>query len=235
MSTLEIQPDANAVALHVAEWLTDLAHMKQGRFAVCLSGGSTPKALYSQLAKKPLRDKFPWARAHFFFGDERFVPTDHPDSNYRMAREAMLAGAPVPPENVQPFPTDGTPEDAAIRYAKTLQDFYGAAVFDPARPLFDVVLLGIGEDGHTASLFPGVAALREHEKWTAAVIGAKPEPRLTLTYPALNSTAVAAFVAVGAGKRDMVQRVRAGDGALPASGIKPVGEIIWFLDHASAS
>lgn len=235
MTTIDTQADAGAVAFHVAEWLTERARASEGRFALCLSGGSTPKALYSLLARPPFRDVFPWERVHFFFGDERFVPQDHPDSNYRMAREAMLSHVPAPKENIHPFPVEGTPEDAARQYAQTLQKFYGAGTLDPSRPLFDVVLLGLGEDGHTASLFPGVAALKERAAWTAAVVGAKPEPRLTLTYPVLDSAKVAAFLVTGSGKRKVLAEILAGDSQLPAAGIAPVGETIWFTDKDAAA
>ena len=116
----------------------------EGPFRVSLSGGSTPKTLYTLLASEAFRERFPWHRVSWYWGDERFVPHDHPDSNYRMTREAMLAKAPVPPENIHPVPADGTPDDAAARYRSTLQAAYGATVLDPARPLFDVTLLGLG-------------------------------------------------------------------------------------------
>lgn len=230
---VDIQEDGAAVARRVADWLLERALAAPGRFAWSLSGGSTPKALYTLMAQPPYRDRFPWDRTHVFFGDERFVPHDHPDSNYRMAREAMLAHVPLPDAQVHPWQTDGDPEHSALHYADTLKRFYGADTLDPARPLFDVVLLGLGEDGHTASLFPGVAALQERTAWTAAVIGAKPEPRLTLTYPVLDSSHVVAFVANGAGKRDILARALAGDTALPASGVQPVGEKRWFTDKAA--
>ena len=232
--TIDIQADAGAVARHVAEWLAQRALATPGRFAVCLSGGSTPKALYQCLAAPALRDRFPWDRTHLFFGDERFVPPDHPDSNYRMAREAMLDHVPLPGAQVHRFPTDGTPEDAAARYEDTLKRFHGSDTLDPARPLFDVTFLGLGEDGHTASLFPGVPALQERTAWAAAVIGAKPEPRLTLTYPALDSSRVVAFLVAGDGKRAILARALAGEAGLPAAAIRPVGELAWFTDKAAA-
>ena len=227
--------DAAAVAHHVASWLLDKALAKQGAFVLGLSGGSTPKALYEVLASGEFRDRFPWDRTHLFFGDERFVPRDHPDSNYRMAREAMLAHVPIPDAQVHAWQTDGDPEHSALHYADTLKRFYGADTLDPARPLFDVQLLGLGEDGHTASLFPGVAALQERTAWTAAVVGAKPEPRLTLTYPALDSAHAVAFLAVGAGKRDILARAIAGDPALPAVHVVPVGTRVLFTDEAAAA
>jgi 6-phosphogluconolactonase len=227
--------DAASVAQHVAEWLVAQATAKQGAFAIGLSGGSTPKTLYALLATDAFRDRFPWGRTHLFFGDERFVPHDHPDSNYRMAREAMIDHVPIPAAQVHPWQTDGDPEHAALHYADTLKRYYGADTLDPARPLFDVQLLGLGEDGHTASLFPGVAALNERTAWTAAVIGAKPEPRLTLTYPVLDSSHVVGFLAVGDGKRAILARLIAGDTALPASHVEPVGKRILFTDEAAAA
>jgi len=229
----EVLPDPEAVALYAATWLTARAEAAQ-RFTIALSGGSTPKQLYQLLAKAPFRDRFPWARTRLFFGDERFVPPDHPDSNYRMANEAMIAHVPIPPGQVHRWPTDGDPAEAAKDYARTLQGHYGASRLDPGRPVFDVQLLGLGEDGHTASLFPGVAALQERDAWTAAVIGAKPEPRLTLTYPALNSSAEAVFLVAGDGKRAILARARQHDPALPASHVAPAGRVHWFVDAAAA-
>ncbi|WP_428394233.1 6-phosphogluconolactonase [Lichenicoccus sp.] len=226
--------DGKAIARHVAEWLLEEALAKQGSFVLGLSGGSTPKALYGLLASDGFRDRFPWDRTHLFFGDERFVPHDHPDSNYRMARQAMIAHVPIPAAQVHPWRTDGDPEHAALRYADTLKRFYGSDTLDASRPLFDVQLLGLGEDGHTASLFPGVAALGECRAWTAAVVGAKPEPRLTLTYPALNSSRVVAFLVSGEGKRDILARAMVGDEALPAVYVVPVGERRLFIDRAAA-
>jgi 6-phosphogluconolactonase len=172
---------------------------------------------------------------HWFWGDERFVPHDHPDSNFGMTHAALLSRAPVPPENVHAVPTEGlTPEQAAGAYGQMLRDFYGAARLDPTRPLFDVVLLGIGDDGHTASLFPGQPALDETRSWVVAVLDARVEARITLTFPALDSTRDALFLAVGAKKRDLVRRARAGDRALPSARIKPVGTLRWFVDRAAA-
>ncbi len=230
---VDVQADAAAVARRAADWLLERAQATPGRFAWCLSGGSTPKATYALLAQEPYRSRFPWERTHVFLGDERFVPHDHPDSNYRMAQEAMLSHVPLPDAQVHPWQTDGDPEHAALHYADTLKRFYGADTLDPARPLFDVMFLGLGEDGHTASLFPGVAALGERTAWTAAVIGAKPEPRLTMTYPVLDSSRAVAFLTAGAGKRNILAQVLAGDAALPAAGVHPVGELHWFTDRAA--
>ena len=228
--------NAEALAHDVAEWLCDLAQASDRAFAVCLSGGSTPRRLYECLATPPIASRFPWSRVHWFWGDERFVPHDHPDSNYRMARDAFLSRVPVPDDNIHAVPTEGlSPEQAAAAYETTLKRFYGADTLAPDRPLFDVTLLGIGEDGHTASLFPGQPALQETRRWVVAVIGAKSEPRITLTYPALDSSRDVAFVVTGKEKRDAVARAQAGDRAIPAAGVRPVGRLHWFTDRAAAT
>jgi 6-phosphogluconolactonase len=233
---LRVFDDAEALARAAAAWLCDTARAAAGRFAVCCSGGATPKRLYELLAEPDVAARFPWSRVHWFWGDERFVPHDHPDSNYGMTRAALLCRVPVPPDNMHAVPTEGlTPGQAALAYEQTLRDFYGAAQLDPARPLFDVVLLGIGDDGHTASLFPGEPALDEARRWVVAVVGARTEARITLTFPALDSARDAVFLAVGAKKRDVVRRARAGDRALPSARIAPLGKLHWFVDRAAAS
>jgi 6-phosphogluconolactonase len=230
---IDVSPNPEALAHRVAQWIVDLACHNSGRFAVCLSGGSTPRRLYRLLGASPLRDVMPWQRVHWFWGDERFVPWDHPDSNYGMAREAMLAHVPVPPGNIHGVEFAGTPADAARAYQDVLQSHYGTERLDPARPLFDVVLLGMGPDGHTASLIPGEPVLDEKARWVAEVTHGRPEARITLTFPALDSSRSTAFVAAGADKRTMMQRVLAGDRELPAARIRPIGELIWFIDNAA--
>ena len=231
---LEILPDPPALARHVAEWMTAAALAADGPFRVSLSGGSTPKMLYGLLASDDFRGRFPWPRVSWYWGDERFVAHDHPDSNYRMAREAMLAKAPVPPENIHPVPAAGSPEDAALRYQRTLQEAYGAAVLDAARPLFDITLLGLGPDGHTASLLPGEPVLDERKRWVAAVAHGRPEVRITMTYPAIESSRRVAFLVAGADKASVLRTIRAGDSQLPAARVRPLGELIWFVDRAAA-
>jgi 6-phosphogluconolactonase len=227
--------NAEALAQGAAEWLCAKAVASKGRFAVCCSGGSTPRRLYELLARPDIAKRFPWDRVHWFWGDERFVPHDHPDSNYRMTRMALLSQVQTPEANVHPIPTERvSPEQAASAYEKELKAFYGTDAFDPARPLFDVVLLGIGDDGHTASLFPGHPALDEKQRWVVAVLGAKSEARITLTYPALDSSRDAVFLAVGGDKRSVVQRAKARDHALPSARIDPVGQLHWFTDRAAA-
>jgi 6-phosphogluconolactonase len=232
---IEVLADPPALARRAAEWLTATASAAKGPFRVALSGGSTPKALYGLLASDELRDRFPWRQVLWFWGDERFVPYDHPESNYRMTREAMLAKAPVPPENIFPIPTDGDPEDAARRYERTLQDAYGVPTLDPSQPLFDIVLLGMGPDGHTASLLPGDKLLDERKRWVGAVAHGRPEIRITLTYPAIESSRHVAFLLEGTAKAAMLGAIHAGGSQLPAARVRPLGELIWFADRAAAA
>jgi 6-phosphogluconolactonase len=227
--------NAETLARDVAEWLCGLAQASDRAFAVCLSGGSTPRRLYELLADPPIASRFPWRRAHWFWGDERFVPHDHRDSNYRMACDAFLSRVPVPDDNIHAVPTEGlSPDQAASAYEMTLMRFYGADKLAPNRPLFDVMLLGIGDDGHTASLFPGQLALQETKRWAVAVIGAKAEARITLTYPVLDSSRELAFVVTGKDKQGVVARAQAGDQTLPAAVVHPVGRLHWFTDRAAA-
>jgi 6-phosphogluconolactonase len=228
--------DAEALAHHVAEWLCGLARASDRTFAVSLSGGSTPRRLYELLSTPQIASRFPWSRVHWFWGDERFVPHDHPDSNFGMARDAFLSRVSIPAANVHPVPTEGlSPENAAAVYEATLKRFYGAETLGSGPPLFDVTLLGIGEDGHTASLFPDQSALQETQRWVVAVIRAMPQPRITLTYPALDSSRDVAFVVVGRGKREVVARAQAGDRTIPAGLVHPVGRLHWFTDRAAAA
>jgi 6-phosphogluconolactonase len=235
MTEIRTFESAEALAQNVAEWLCALAQASNRDFSVCLSGGSTPRRLYERLATPAIASRFPWSRVHWFWGDERFVPHDDPDSNYRMARDALLSRVPIPLGSIHPIPTEGlSPERAAAAYEATLMRFHGTDVLAPDRPLFDVTLLGIGDNGHTASLFPGQPALHETRRWAVAVFGADPEPRITLTYPPLNSSRDVAFLATGARKRDVVARARAGDRAIPAALVRPTGRLHWFTDRAAA-
>lgn len=231
---VQVLENPELMARRVAEWIIDLANAKQSTFAICLSGGSTPQLFYRHLADPEYRDRFPWSRTHWFWGDERFVPHDDALSNYRMVREALLSRAPVPLANIHAIPTEGmSPDAAASAYEGELKMFYGAERLDPNRPLFDVNLLGLGEDGHTASLFPGNPVLAERERWVCPVIGAKSEARITLTYPALGSSAHAAFLVTGKNKRATFERLRRGDESLPAVGIRPTGSLWLFSDAAA--
>jgi 6-phosphogluconolactonase len=231
---IEIFSDSAALARYVAEWITSAALAARNTFRISLSGGSTPKKLYGLLASDEFRPRFPWHLVSWYWGDERFVPYDHPDSNYRMTREAMFDKAPVPPENIHPVPVDGSAEDAARRYEALLQKIYGATSFDPNRPLFDVTLLGLGADGHTASLLPGEPVLEERKHWVAAVSHGRPEVRITMTYPAIESSRRVAFLVTGQEKAPIVRAIRGGDSNVPAARVEPVGELFWFMDKAAA-
>ncbi|WP_294532001.1 6-phosphogluconolactonase [uncultured Rhodoblastus sp.] len=233
---LEILADPEALARRAANWLFTAATAKVGVFAVALSGGSTPRAVYERLAGPPYREQFPWSRTHWFWGDERFVPHDDPRSNFRMAREALLSRAPIPAVNIHPIPTEGVgPGAAAAAYESELMTFLGAKQLDAKRPLFDAMLLGLGLDGHTASLFPGAAALAERNLWVAAATDPEGGTRITLTYPAIESSRQTAFLVSGREKSAMFRRLCRGDAALPAAGLRPVGELWLFADAAAAS
>jgi 6-phosphogluconolactonase len=224
--------NGEALARNAAHWVCESLRKTVGDCAVCLSGGSTPRRLYELLAEPAMAARMPWSRIHWFFGDERFVPADHPASNFGMVRDALLSRAPIAPANIHPIPTGlASPQDAATAYERTLKSFYGAALLDPKRPLFAVTLLGLGEDGHTASLFPGRPALDENHRWVVAAEG-QPE-RISLTLPALNSSAEAAFLVCGQAKREILARVLAGDQRLPAARIRPVGKLHWLVERAA--
>ncbi len=231
---LETLADPEALAQRAASWLAETLAGTQGRCAVSLSGGSTPKRLYALLAAPPFLAQVPWDRVHWFWGDERFVPPEDSRSNFRMVKQAMLDAAPVPPANIHPVPTAGlSAEEAAQRYQAELMTFYGADMLNPVRPLFDVTLLGLGTNGHTASLFPDEAVLDVEDEWAAAVTPPGEPTRITLTYPPLNSSRHVAFLVAGADKREMLGRLRQGDLGIPAGRISPVGELRIFADQGA--
>jgi 6-phosphogluconolactonase len=210
----------------------------RGRFMISLAGGSTPRATYERLAQSPLREKMPWAETWIFFGDERGVGPEHPESNFRMANAALISKVPVPPTQVFRIQGEaGDPEAAAATYAKTLGEVFGGRRSE--LPRFDLVLLGLGVDGHTASLFPGSPALKEVFRHVAAVhAGAASIPqRFTMTFPVINAAATVMFLAAGAEKAKVVKAVL-GDpaSALPAAMARPVdGRLVWLLDKGAAS
>lgn len=206
-----------------------------GRFAVALAGGETPRALYALLADPaaPYRDGLPWTRTHVFFGDERNVPPDHPGSSYGMARDALLARVPLPGVNVHRIVGEGDAEDSARAYEGDLRAFFGP------RPRFDLVLLGVGADGHTASLFPGSPALEEASRLVAATVAPAGGRRITLTLPALEAAAAVLFLVSGASKARALSRVLSGEPggeALPAARVRPLdGTVLWLVDRAAAT
>ncbi len=227
----EVFDTADDVATEAAESVARLlARGGHDRRAICLSGGSTPERLYRLLAGPRFMARIPWAHLHLFWGDERLVPADSPDSNGRMAM-AALAAAPIPPENIHRVPTLGlTVAESAEAYRCELEGFAGPAA-PGRRPLFDVVLLGLGEDGHTASLFPGRPEVDAIERWVVAVpeAGEPPHvPRVSLTVGALSSSREALFLVGGQGKRAALSAVAAGEDR-PAGRIRSNGRVRWLV------
>jgi 6-phosphogluconolactonase len=218
-----------------AEWFAKILNSLAGELRISLSGGSTPKELYRLLGSPAYRSAVPWQRMQLFWGDERFVPHDSAESNYRMVQETLLAELQMPEERVHPIPVDGTPDDAAQRYEAILKRSYGSETLDSARPLFDVVFLGLGSDGHTGSLLPGQPVLEEEVRWVAPVMAGRSEPRVTLTYPTIESSRALAFLVAGSDKARALKRVREGDRNLPTARVRTHGEAIWFVDSAAAS
>jgi 6-phosphogluconolactonase len=227
--------DANALAKAAAEHVLARIAANGDRVAICLTGGSSPKQLYQLLATDAYRRQIPWDRVHWFSGDERFVPADDPLHNMGMARRIFLDRC-APVANIHPIPTDrGTPEEAARHYESELKSLYGANKPESARPLFDVVLMGVGPDGHTASLFPDYPAVAETDRWVVGVPKALVEPfvpRVTLTLPALGSCREMLFEVSGSEKRAILTRVLDGEN-LPASRAYSIGETIWLVDKAA--
>ncbi|EHH69093.1 6-phosphogluconolactonase [Gluconobacter morbifer] len=234
-ATLETLPDSEAVALRMADLLVDGVLAKtEGKFRVALSGGSTPKRLFELLAAPALAAKLPWDRIEIFYGDERHVPEGHADSNHTVGHATLISRVPVPAANVHPIPTGGTVAEDAQAYEKILQVAYGATTLDPKRPLFDLVMLGLGTDGHTASLFPGQPVLKETKAWVGtAAPQTAPHERVTLTYPAIRSSALVVFLVTGASKVEMLHRLRKGDPALPSAHVESDGRIIILADRAA--
>lgn len=207
----------------------------RGRFSVLLSGGETPRCTYELLAQEPFRSRIPWQGVHLFWGDERCVPATHPASNARMARAALLDRVPLPEEQVHPIVCDDEPEAAANRYEALLRSHFPEGV---AR--FDLVLLGLGDDGHTASLFPNSPSLGEKRRWVTATRKEGEEiMRITLTPPPLNQADLVIFLVAGSGKASMLQRVLEGPFTphlLPAQLIRPPhARVRWLLDRGAAT
>lgn len=225
---------AERVAANIASRLS-LAQEKRGKATLVLAGGSTPAPVYRWLAQAEAID---WQHVHIFWGDERSVPPTDPASNYRMARETLFEPLGLAPDasNIHRFPTENTPERNAMAYEQTIRQVCGLE--EGEMPRFDVVLLGMGGDGHTASLFPGTSALHEQTKIAVAnPVPAQQTTRLTLTYPALNHARAILFLIKGASKADRLAEILA-DGPIryPAQGIQPVdGELLWLVDTAAGS
>ncbi|NEW98465.1 6-phosphogluconolactonase [Rhodopseudomonas sp. BR0G17] len=227
---LVVAADADAQARLAAQRLIARIDLNHERPAICLTGGSGPQKMFELLAGE-FENRIPWQRVHWFISDERFVPESDPLSNIRAAKRAFLDGrAPLP--HVHAIPTDAaTPDEAALRYEAELKAFYGSDQLTPGRPLFDLVLGGVGPDGHTASLFPGRPQLAIQDRWVAGVDTAPVEPlvpRVTLTLPALASCAEMLFLVHGAAKRGILARVFAGED-LPSARARSRGETVWLV------
>jgi 6-phosphogluconolactonase len=234
---LTVVPDAGTLAQTAAKRLLARFAEPRDRYAVALTGGSSPEGLYRLLATDPYRSQIPWERVHWFWGDDRFVPQNDERSNIGAARRHFLDRVPVPPANTHAIQTDApNEEDAARRYEAELRAFYGADRLDPARPLFDLVLMGVGNDGHTASLFPGKPQVDETKRWVVGVPEAGMEPfvpRVSLTFPALASTRDMLFLVTGRGKREILSRILAG-ADLPAMRAHSDGDLVWLVDRDAA-
>jgi 6-phosphogluconolactonase len=243
-AVVRVVPDADALT-QAAEALVGDAVLhaveRRGRCAIVLAGGGTPRALYERLAAYDAA-RLPWNLVDVWFGDERCVPPDDAASNYGMAREALLSRVPIPPENVHRIRGELGSAAAAEAYEAELRGTYGAVT--PAHAAggagegFDLVLLGIGTEGHTASLFPDHPALDVTDRWTTPVDPAPPTakplvPRVTLTLPALTGAAEVLFLATGAEKKPIVDAVRAGDSALPAARVRGRERTMWIVDSAA--
>jgi 6-phosphogluconolactonase len=226
--------DPAALAKTAADRVLARISAHDGRLAICLTGGSSPKKLYQLLATEPYRSRIPWQRTHWFIGDERFVAAGDSRNNMTMAREAFLDQC-ARPSHIHPIPTDTDPDDSASRYERELRSFYGADRLEPSRPLFDLVLMGVGPDGHTASIFPDYPALAETERWVVGVPQAHVAPlvpRVTLTLPALASCREMLFEVAGSDKRAILTRVLEGEN-LPAARARSIGETVWLVDAAA--
>lgn len=232
--------DGAELARNAAEHFTALAGAaiaRRGRFTAALSGGSTPRALYSLLSSAEFCGRTDWPRVHLFFGDERCVPPDHPESNFRMVEETLLEGGRIPASNVHRMAGEKEPAEAAAAYETELRNFFASA--GGRRPRLDLILLGLGEDGHTASLFPGTAALDETERWVTAVYVEKLQSyRLTLTLPLINAAAQATFLVSGPGKAAVLERILGAPGVddYPAARVRPdKGALTWLMTQDAAA
>ena len=237
---VRVLPDATTLARAAADAFLRAAREAidaTGRFTVALSGGSTPKAIFKLLADNHAAgaNMLPWDKVQLFFGDERHVPPDHPESNFRMASETLLSKVPIPAENIHRIEGELNAADAAARYEARLRSVF--AITGNGTPRFDLIMLGMGSDGHTASLFAGTGALQE----TNALVSANwiekfQSHRITFTFPLINAAAEVLFVAGGADKATMLRNVlHGGPQTYPAQGIRPVnGRLVWLVDEAAA-
>jgi 6-phosphogluconolactonase len=235
---LKVVPDVSSlirVAVDEISVAAQAAIREHGKFTIALSGGNTPRDVYASWAEQ-WKASFPWNKTFFFFGDERSVPLDHPDSNFRMARESLFSKVPVPEQNIFRTPAELGATKAAEEYEKTLKEFFK---LQPGEwPRLDVILLGIGEEGHTASLFPGSAALSETSRLVAPNwIEKLKTDRITFTFPVINNAAETMFLVAGAAKAEIVKEIFLSQGEkYPAQRVRPAhGRLLWIVDQPAAS
>jgi len=235
---MHIYKDTNELSIAVAEWMTKYITEtleKKGRFTIALSGGSTPQKLHGILARSPYLEKIDWLNLHVFWGDERAVPFNDERNNARTAYDSLLNHVPIPPHQIHIMRTDIEPEDAALEYEKILHLY-----FDQSPTSFDLVLLGMGDDGHTLSLFPGTDVVHEQNAWTKAFfLEAQQMHRITLTAPIVNKSAAIVFLTAGSNKSATLKQILKGTyqpDKYPSQLICPQnGELHWFVDEAAAS
>jgi 6-phosphogluconolactonase len=239
---LHIFHDPQELAGKAADFVVrsgEQAIVEQGRFLIALSGGSTPNALYSLLAKPSCARRLDWSKVHFLFGDERGVSPSHPDSNYAMVNEVFFSPLRISPAQIHRMRGEDQPETAAAQYEDTLRRLTSTA--RGQWPMLDLILLGMGEDGHTASLFPGTDALTEPTRWVVPSVSPQaPQPRLTLTIGVINHASVILFLVTGPNKAHILKRVierQPTDPIIyPAELIQPeCGRLLWYLDQAAAA
>ncbi|HRH51104.1 MAG TPA: 6-phosphogluconolactonase [Panacibacter sp.] len=244
---LHISPNIDQLSVSVANWMVQYINetlQKQDRFTLVLSGGSTPKKLNALLASDAYKNKIDWSKVHIFFGDERFVPLSDERSNAKLAYDTLLNHVNVLPENIHVMPTENiSPEDAAKEYEEILKEYFPKTENSKLKTVnsFDLIFLGMGDDGHTLSLFPGkTAVIHETKKLcTSLWLESQNMHRITLTHPIVNNAAQIAFLATGSGKATVLKEVLKGDynpDLYPSQIIKPVtGELHWFVDEAAAA
>ncbi|MBI4838001.1 MAG: 6-phosphogluconolactonase [Nitrospirae bacterium] len=245
---IKVFPDLEAVSHHAASIFINLSAKsiaEHGRFAAAIPGGSTPKKLFELLALEECKNKIDWSRVHFFWTDERCVPVEANESNFKLAFDLLLSKIPLPAENIHRIKGELPPEDGAQDYEKALENFFGKS----GLPVFDLIILGLGKDGHTASLFPGSDALQETKRVAVAIqpvrknfsnglnlgkMGNPGIPRITLTLPVLNNASQVIFLVSGSSKADMIKKIlgtAAGGKHYPAGLVKPVhGNLLWLMD-----
>ena len=235
-------PTLQAVSAAAADFVCQLAAAcvrKRALFTLALAGGNTPRPLYASFARMPYANALPWMQTHVFWGDERYVPAEHPDSNFALAAQTFIRQVPIPAQHVHRIPTElASPEAAAELYEHRLHSLFksfGALSESGDWPVFDLILLGLGPDGHAASLFPNSPVLREQTRWAAATPAPKLAPpvrRITLTLPVINAARNVMFLVAGAEKQPIVQAILATPAQAqkyPAARVAPQGKLFWFL------